>query len=144
MGESATFQEAIRQYCPGYSMPQRFYADPNIFEMDLDRIYRRHWLLAGPTCRVPPPGDYFTYQIANDSIVILRDEAEAIRAHHDVCRHRGSRICLEEQGHAKRLVCPYRNWSYDLNGMLCSARHLPEEYDRHQIGLHPVGGVVGE
>ena len=130
--------ELIEQHQRGYSLPQAFYVEPHIFNADMDRIYRRHWLLAGPTCRVPQPGDYFTYQIANDSIVVLRDESGTIRAHHNVCRHRGSRICLDEQGHAKRLVCPYHNWAYDLNGALCTARHLPEEIDQTTLGLHPV------
>ncbi len=128
----------FQQLRRGHSLPQAFYVVPQIFDADLDRIYRRHWLLAGPTCRVPRAGDYFTYQIANDSIVILRDESGVIHAHHNVCRHRGSRICLDEQGQAKRLVCPYHNWAYDLNGALCAARHLPEEVDRQSLGLHPV------
>ncbi len=70
--------------------------------------------------------------------MILRDEAGEIRAHHNVCRHRGSRICLDEQGHAKRLVCPCHNWAYELNGSLCAARHLPESVDQTSLGLHPV------
>ncbi len=130
--------ELISRHRQGYSLEQAFYVSPQIFEMDIERIYRRHWLLAGPACRVAQAGDYFTYQIAGDSIVILRDELGNIRAHHNVCRHRGSRICLDEQGHAKRLVCPYHNWAYDLNGALCSARHLPESVDQSSLGLHPV------
>jgi len=128
----------IRQRRPGYTLPQPLYTEPEVFAWDLERIYRRHWLLAGPVCRLKQPGDFFTYSIANDSIVIVRDEAGRVQAHHNVCRHRGSRICLEEQGHAKRLVCPYHNWSYDLDGALCRARHLPEEVDPHSLGLHPV------
>lgn len=135
---SLLLDRVIRDYRPGFTLPQAAYIDPEIFDVDLERIYRRHWLLAGPTCRLPHPGDYFTYEIANDSLVILRDDDGEIRAHHNVCRHRGSRICLEEQGHAKRLVCPYHNWSYDLDGALCSARHLPPENDRESLALHPV------
>ena len=128
----------IGEHRPGYTLSQPFYTDPRVFALDVERIYRRHWLLAGPVCRVKHPGDYFTYVVANDSIVIVKDEAGEVRAHHNVCRHRGSRICLDEQGHAKKLVCPYHNWSYELDGALCSARHLPEAVDTQSLGLHPV------
>src|SRR5262245_5124423 len=101
---------------PGYGLEQAFYLNPKIFQLDVDRIYRRHWLLAGPACRLPNPGDHFTYCIVNDSIIVLRDLSGEIRAFHNVCRHRGSLICLEETGHAKRLVCPYHAWTYNLDG----------------------------
>ena len=135
---SASIADLIQRRRSGYSLDQPFYKTPEIFETDLNRIYRRHWLLAGPTCRLKRNGDYFTYQVANDSLVILRDESGEVRAFHNVCRHRGSRVCLDEQGHAKRLVCPYHNWGYGLDGALCSARHLPEEVDQTSLGLHPV------
>jgi Rieske 2Fe-2S family protein len=136
--EPATLSELIERRRPGYSLEQPFYVAPHIFEMDLDRIYRRHWLLAGPTCRLTQSGDFFRYDIANDSLIVLRDDAGEVQAFHNVCRHRGSRVCLDESGHAKRLVCPYHNWAYGLDGALCSARHLPEEIDRSSLGLHPV------
>lgn len=130
--------ELLRRHNPGFTLEQPFYTDETIFRLDLERIYRRHWLLAGPTCRLPRPGNFFTYGIENDSIIIVRDERGEVRAFHNVCRHRGSRICLDEQGHAKRLVCPYHHWAYDLHGSLCAARHLPESVERQTLGLHPV------
>lgn len=136
--DSVSLVDQIQRRRSGYTLEQQFYVDPAIFQIDLDLIYRRHWLLAGPTCRLERNGDYFTYQVANDSLVILRDEAGEVRAYHNVCRHRGSRVCLDEQGHAKRLVCPYHHWSYGLDGALCSARHLPTEVAQSSLGLHPV------
>lgn len=136
--DSVSLTDRIQRRRSGYSLEQPFYVDPAIFEFDLDRIYRRHWLLAGPTCRLAQSGDFFRYDIANDSLIVLRDDAGEVRAFHNVCRHRGSRVCLDEQGHAKRLVCPYHNWAYALDGALCSARHLPEEVDQASLGLHPV------
>ncbi|MGE0609755.1 MAG: aromatic ring-hydroxylating dioxygenase subunit alpha [Pirellulales bacterium] len=136
--------DLIRQRPPSHSLPQAFYVEPGIFDLDVERIFRRHWLLAGPECLVPGEGDYFTYGLANDSIVIVRGPAGRINAFHNVCRHRGSRICLEEQGHARRLVCPYHHWSYGLDGALCSARQLPAEIDPATLGLHPVHVQVVE
>ena len=136
--EIETLRSSIQEHRRGYSLPRPFYVDPRVFQLDLDLVYRRHWLLAGSTCRLQRPGDFFTYSIAHDSIVILQDDGGKIRAHHNVCRHRGSRICLEEQGWAKRLVCPYHHWTYDLNGALCSARRPPDDVDPRSLGLHPV------
>jgi glycine betaine catabolism A len=128
----------LSKHRAGHTLAQPFYVDPQVFEIDADRIFRRHWLLAGPSCRIKQAGDYFTCLVANDSIIILRDEIGEVRGFHNVCRHRGSRICLDGNGHTKRLVCPYHNWSYGLDGALCVARHLPDEYDRSTLSLHPV------
>lgn len=140
--DSVSLLDRIQRRQSNHSLEQLFYIDPAIFEIDLDRIHRRHWLLAGPLCRLSRNGDFFTYQIANDSLVILRDEIGVVRAFHNVCRHRGSRVCLDEQGHAKRLVCPYHHWTYGLDGALCSARHLPQEVTHTSLGLHPVQARV--
>lgn len=123
---------------PGYTLPQPFFVDPQLFELDLERIFRRHWLLAGPVCQIADPGQYFTYALADDSLVILRDEAGQVRAWHNVCRHRGSRICTEARGHVKRLVCPYHHWSYRLDGSFASGRHLPSSVDPDLLRLHSV------
>ncbi|MFN0050819.1 MAG: aromatic ring-hydroxylating oxygenase subunit alpha [Planctomycetales bacterium] len=138
MTMDATVAELIERRRPGHSLEQPFYVSPEIFALDLERIYHRHWLLAGPSCRIPNPGDHFTYQVGNDSLVVARDLSGEIRAFHNVCRHRGSLLCLEETGHAKRLVCPYHAWTYELDGSLCAVRHLPEDFDKAQWGLHPV------
>jgi Rieske 2Fe-2S family protein len=143
-GNGTALNELVSRQRPGYTLEQPFYVDPEIFAVDLERIYRRHWLFAGPTCRLRSSGDYFTYDVAADALVILRDGAGEIRAFHNVCRHRGSRICLEEQGRAARLVCPYHAWTYDLDGSLSAARHLPDGLDTAAFGLYPVAVRVVE
>ena len=99
--------ELIARQRPGFSLEQSFYADPSVFERDLARMFRRHWLFVDHASRIPDAGDYFLYEIAGESIILLRDRDGAIRAHYNICRHRGSRICLEGDGNVKRLVCPY-------------------------------------
>lgn len=136
--DEQTLAAAVREYRPGHSLPQAFYADESIFTADIAAIHRRHWLLAGPSCRIRAPGDHFTWEIGPDSIVILRDEQGMARGFHNVCRHRGSRICLDTDGHAGRLVCPYHAWSYRLDGSLAAARQLPAAADTTALGLHPV------
>ena len=63
-------------------------------------------------------GDFFTYKVGSRSVIVVRDQDGEIRAFHNVCRHRGSRICKTEQGNAHRFVCPYHRWTYELDGAL--------------------------
>ena len=87
--------------------------------------------------QVPNPGDYLVYEFDDESIIIVRGLDGELHAHFNVCRHRGSRICLEAAGNLNRLVCPYHAWAYGLDGRLESARQMPEDFDRRQYALHP-------
>ncbi|MBM4070309.1 MAG: aromatic ring-hydroxylating dioxygenase subunit alpha [Planctomycetes bacterium] len=139
-----TLQDRIARRRPGFALEQAFYTAPEIFAHDLERIFRRHWLLAGPSCRIRQPGQWCTYDLANDSVILVRVESGEIRAFHNVCRHRGSRICLTSDGHGSSFVCPYHAWAYDLDGKLKAARHLPEGVERTEFGMHPVAVRVVE
>jgi glycine betaine catabolism A len=115
---------------PGYSLPQEFYVGQDIFKADLAGIFERDWLFACNACEIKKPGDYLTLEIGSNSIVILRDPDGEVRALHNTCRHRGSRICLKETGHATRLICPYHQWVYELDGRLRNARQMPKDFDK--------------
>src|ERR1051325_987647 len=106
----------ISQCRLGWSLPGAFYSDEAIYRADLERIWRKGWLFAGHSCEIPKPGDYFTLQVDTDSLIIIRGKDERIRGFHNVCRHRGSLICTEPGGNARKLVCPYHQWTYDLDG----------------------------
>ncbi len=71
------------------------------FEHDIDRVFSRHWILAGHASCAAAPGDWFVDEIAAESIIVVRGHDGALRAFANVCRHRGSRICLEPAGHAR-------------------------------------------
>ena len=105
---------------PGMSLDQKFYADPGFYRLDLETIFYRDWLFAGHDCEIPAPGDYFTMQVGDYPIIVVRGRDGTIGALHNSCRHRGSRICPAARGSAKRLVCPYHQWTYDLDGSLIS------------------------
>lgn len=122
----------------GWSLPQRFYVDPAMHAVDLAAVYGTEWLFAGSSCEIKRPGDYLTLEIGANSVVILRDREHRIRAFHNTCRHRGSRICGHEKGHAHRLVCPYHQWVYELDGSLLHARQMPGDFNRGPFGLRPV------
>ncbi len=120
---------------PGYSLAQPFYGAADVFEADIEHIFGRCWLLVDHVSRIRNRGDYFLYEIAGESIIVVRAEGGRIEAFFNVCRHRGSRICVEGSGHVNRLVCPYHAWSYGLDGRLLGARSMPPDFDRQQFGL---------
>lgn len=119
----------------GFSLPQAFYVDRAMHEADLKAVFESEWLFACNTCEIRKPGDYLTLEIGDNPVVILRDRDGEIRAFHNSCRHRGSRICGKEKGRATRLVCPYHQWVYELDGSLLNARQMPADFDRSQYGL---------
>ena len=136
--ESNWLESLIEAHEPGGPLEQAFYNSPDIFEREMEQIFLRHWLFVDHVSRIPKPGDYFLYEIGGESIIFLRGEDQQIRAFFNVCRHRGSRVCLEEEGNRKRLVCPYHAWVYNLDGSLAQTRHLmPEDFRSSDYGLQP-------
>lgn len=113
----------------GSPLLQEFYSDPEIFERDIERIHLRHWLCVGHQSRVREPGDWFRFDIAGESIIVVRGRDALLRALVNVCRHRGSRVCYEAEGSARMLVCPYHAWTYDLDGRLRAARQMGPDFD---------------
>ncbi|MCI0745792.1 MAG: aromatic ring-hydroxylating dioxygenase subunit alpha [Verrucomicrobia subdivision 3 bacterium] len=122
----------------GWSLPREFYCDEEIYRLDVERIWRHGWLFAGHSCEVPQAGDYIAFWIDSDSIIVIRGEDGLVRAFHNLCRHRGSLICADARGRASRLVCPYHQWTYAIDGKLLACRGMPDDLDKTQLGLHPV------
>jgi len=132
---------------PGKPLEQRFYTDPDIYRLELERIFTRNWFLAGHVSQVPRPGDFFVSEMANESAIIVRGSDGEVRAFANVCRHRGSLVCLEESGSLRKFECPYHGWMYDIDGNLAAARSMPPGFDKKAYGLHPVsleviGGLI--
>lgn len=128
----------LRNRRDGYSLEQAFYTDPDYFQVDLELIWYRDWLFAAHDCEVPKPGNYVTLQVGDYPVVIVRDRQGQVRAFHNSCRHRGSRVCASERGASARLVCPYHQWTYDLDGKLLFARQMGPDFDPAQFSLKPV------
>ena len=130
-----------------FSLPQAFYTDPDVYQLDLEAIFHKRWIFAGVECEIPNHGDFLTLTIGPTPIVVLRDQTGAIRAFFNTCRHRGSKICLAEKGAVRRLVCPYHQWTYDLTGRLVGTGRMHEGFDRDEYALKPVnvrtsGGTI--
>ncbi len=126
----------------GHALPRGFYTSEEIYDHDITRVWSRNWLWAGHTSQVPNPGDYFLFDYGPESIIVTRDRDGEIRAHQNVCRHRGSRICTEAAGSARVFVCPYHAWTFELSGKLRAAQNMGPEFDPSDYGLLPVRASV--
>jgi Rieske 2Fe-2S family protein len=122
----------------GYSLAGDFYTDPAMHELDMEAVFSNEWLFACNVAEIAREGDYITLEIGKNSVVVLRGKGGEVNAFFNTCRHRGSLICTKPEGHAKRLVCPYHQWVYELDGSLLSARQMPAGFDRAAHGLRPV------
>ena len=123
---------------PAHSLAQDLYCDPGVLQADLTNIWYREWLFAIPSCEIPKAGDYVVYDVGAYSVVIVRGSDMAIRAFHNTCRHRGSVLCKTKKGRNPKIVCPYHQWTYDLDGRLLWARDMGPDFDPAQNGLKPV------
>ncbi len=142
MVDPARMRSLLAERRPGFSLPQAFYTDAEVFQADLDAVFAADWVFACNVAEIPRPGDYLTLAVGASSVIVLRDRAGGVRAWHNTCRHRGSRLCMEERGQANRLVCPYHQWVYELDGTLLHARQMPVEFDPSAYSLHPVACEV--
>ena len=131
----------------GYSLPRDLYVSEQAFQFDTQVMLKSVWLYACTVAHVKKPGDFFIFEMANNSIIIVRGRDNEVRAFWNSCRHRGARLCLEQRGRAPRLMCPYHQWTYGLDGKLLAARSMDEDFDKQAHGLSPValetiGGLV--
>ena len=119
----------------------RYYTSEEIFAEEVERIQERSWICAGRLRDLTEPGAYFTIEIGRESVIVLRAGDDSARAFHNVCRHRGTRICADESGRFEGYIqCPYHAWSYGLDGRLLRAPHMAETdgFDRADHPLHSV------
>ncbi|NIL92725.1 3-phenylpropionate/cinnamic acid dioxygenase subunit alpha [Rhodococcus fascians] len=123
------------------SLPREYYVSPEHFATELDEVWARQWVYVGHISQIPKRGDYFTFELANESILLIRDEGDTVNAVHNVCRHRALRLCDQPTGSVrKRLVCPYHSWSYALDGELKTATRQTdgENFNYSDFGLYKI------
>lgn len=122
-------------------LPAWAYTSPDHLELEKDVLFRRHWQLAGHAANIPDPGDFFCFDLVGERAVIIRGHDGEVRAFHNVCRHRGSRVVADETGTCKSaLVCPFHGWSYNLDGSFRTVPH-PRTFpdlDPAEFGLIPI------
>jgi phenylpropionate dioxygenase-like ring-hydroxylating dioxygenase large terminal subunit len=136
------------------SLPSSYYRSEEIYGREVERIFCREWFCAGREEQLQKPGDFLVLDVAGESILVVRTKAGEIRAHYNVCRHRGARLCETTAGAAvdgaklsggvlgpNGIRCPYHQWTYALDGQLLNAPHLHEGegFCKEDFSLYPVG-----
>lgn len=123
---------------PAETLPAWVYRNPEFYELEREQIFKRGWLMVGHKSQAPNPGDYMTLDAVGERAVVIRGKDGVLRAFHNVCRHRASRVVRDETGNCPgAIVCPYHGWSYGFDGRL---RGVPAEetfarLDKEKMGL---------
>jgi phenylpropionate dioxygenase-like ring-hydroxylating dioxygenase large terminal subunit len=155
----------------GTTIPVEYYTDEKHYLNDERFLADHFWFMVDHVSRIPKPGDFFISEFGRgESVIVLRNKAGEIKAYHNVCRHRGSRLCQSEnerpteatkdakpvdsaisvlqlahEGNTPLFRCPYHAWTYDLDGKLVSfPKGMPDGFDPANYGLHPAPvNIVG-
>ncbi len=120
--------------------PSSWYTDPRFFEVEHRTIFHRSWQLAGRSEQVRDPGQYITWEIAGEPILVVRGSDRVLRGFFNVCRHHAAAVMTKRDGKAENLRCPYHGWTYDLEGKLILSPDFAgvQEFDRSTNGLVPI------
>lgn len=138
MLDAAQTLDRIRNRRRNFALERDLYADPGVLQQDLAQIWYKEWLFAVPACEIPKTGNYATMQVGEYPVLIVRGADGRVRAFHNVCRHRGQRLCSKANGSTAKLVCPYHQWTYELDGKLIYARDMGDDFDASKYGLKTV------
>ncbi|KNY16118.1 dioxygenase [Shinella sp. SUS2] len=119
-------------------LPGWCYHSPALLELERQHVFREHWQIACHVSDIPEPGNYLAMDVVGERALILRGQDGAVRAFHNICRHRGSRLVADEKGSCRNaLVCPFHGWVYNLDGTLRGAarpRSFPP-LDKNEFAL---------
>ena len=128
---------------PRLALPAWVYNHPEMTRLETERVLRPSWQIACHVSSLPASGDYVAFDLGADSVLVLRDRDGAIRAFHNVCRHRGARL-VDGTGHCPGAVtCPYHGWSYRFDGSL---RAIPgaETFPGLDRGAHALNEIASQ
>jgi glycine betaine catabolism A len=137
----SAFRAVDRPLSEASTLPGPLFTDRDVFDREMERLFRKSWQCVGREDELAAPGAFRTVEVAGSGVLLLRNADGKLRAFHNVCRHRGTRLVEETEGRdLKRLLCPYHAWTYDLNGRLLGAPHMQgvKGFDRTEFGLYPV------
>ena len=133
-------EEMLRMVDPETgTVDRRIFAEQDIYELELERIFARSWNFMAHDSQIPNPGDFFMTFIGEDRVIVVRDNDGLPQVLVNSCRHRGNAVCRAEEGHATSFMCTYHGWTYDLKGALVGVPGFKEVYheelDRENWGL---------
>ncbi|MES2415435.1 MAG: aromatic ring-hydroxylating dioxygenase subunit alpha [Pseudomonadota bacterium] len=114
------FKDTRKNLLSARHLPGEVYSSPEIYALEKEKIFMKYWLSVGRAEELPNVGDYFTFKVMNESIVVSRPAPDKIVAYMNQCLHRGVEVA-EGKGNAKEFSCPYHAWLYDVGGNLVLA-----------------------
>jgi len=134
-----------RPFLEASTLPADCYRSQEAYQAEVERIFRKEWICVGRFEDIPHPGDYVAPTIVSEPVVVVRNGEGEIRAHLNVCRHRGCQI-VEDRGTVKAFRCPYHGWMYGLDGELRGAPDFKETvgFDKKDFSLVPLRCEVWE
>jgi Rieske 2Fe-2S family protein len=119
----------------------RFFVDPEVFDLEMEVLFRRRWLCVGRETDWPEPGRLGTQEVGPESILVVRGKGNGLRAFYNVCRHRGARlVAAGDRDRCDVIRCPYHAWTYGLDGRLLAAPLMDgrDGFDRATVALEEV------
>jgi nitrite reductase/ring-hydroxylating ferredoxin subunit len=131
LSDGTTFDDLINP--EDHTISLRLFTDPEIYRLELQRLFTRAWIVLAHESEVPKPGDYLSRSIGQDPVIISRDENGEVHVLLNVCAHRGMQVCRAEYGHTSTFRCPYHGWIYGLDGKL---KAVPAEKEIYGDRLH--------
>ena len=124
---------------PIHALDPRYYTDPELFKAERDGLLSTTWQFAGHCSQLNNPGDYFTFELAGESLFCIMGRDHVIRTFYNVCQHRAHQL-VSGEGSTRVVVCPYHAWTYELTGQLRAAPngHAVPGFDKSAICLNEV------
>ena len=121
-----TFKKTAETLEPGaHTLEREYYTSSDVLQKEYENLFLNNWICAGRSMDLAENGQYKVIKIDTESVIVLRDENGELKAHYNVCRHRGTRICKNESGQfSKSIQCGYHGWTYNLKGKLIGAPHM--------------------
>ena len=141
------FRKTAETFAAGAkTLEQKYFVSPEIFAEEQENIFAKKWVLVGHQSQLAEAGDYFVAEVANESLIIVRDKGGEVHGFYNVCRHRGTRLREARNGHLSAIQCPYHAWTYGLDGRLIGAPHMDQlpDFDKADYSLHAVNLALWE
>ena len=140
---AAIGRAAARPLEEGTTMPPQAYTSRALLDLELRLLFAKEWICVGRVEEIPETGDYFTIGVAGEPLLVVRARPDTIRVLSNVCRHKWTRVAAGK-GRARRFVCPYHAWTYDLDGHLVHTRYMEGSrgFDPSRIALPEVRSSV--
>jgi len=139
-------RDLLNLYNPGnplekaWTIPAPWYFDERLAQLERESVFAANWQVAGHLDQVKEPGQFFTIDVNNEPVVVVRGDDGKLRAFYNVCRHHAAAVVPEDQGCAKNFRCPYHGWTYGNDGSLKGMVEFEGvcNFDRADNGLVPV------